>query len=206
MPTRIRKGLMKTRNFFATEPQEATRNGGNSGTLLSSRMGNRREVSKRSPDTQKSDPRREGAVSHQGTPRSLQRGEGSRWKTSRKVEIVPPEIRSEGKVSGRECPRWNPHSAPAAFILFFSRREALNETKRLQSCLQRQCMPRKNCRKQRGSEWGISQRNSVESSCQGKAFSAWQERMRSLLAQCLSTGILASPKITVWQPRLSFGF
>lgn len=33
---RIGKGLMKTQNFFAEELQEATRNGGNSGTLLSS--------------------------------------------------------------------------------------------------------------------------------------------------------------------------
>lgn len=60
-----------------------------------------------------------------------------------------------------------------------------------------------------GSREGVSvafPRGTVESSSQGKAFSACQERVRSLLAQHPSTGTLASPKITVWEPRLSFGF
>lgn len=58
-----------------------------------------------------------------------------------------------------------------------------------------------------GSREGVSvafPRGAAESSSQGKDFSAWQERVRSLLAHHPST--LASPKITVWEPRLSFGF
>lgn len=67
-------------------------------------MGNRRKVSKGSPYIQKSDPRREGAVSHQGTPKTLQWGEGSRWKSSREMEIAPQKSGVREKYQDENVP------------------------------------------------------------------------------------------------------
>lgn len=82
---RVGKGLTKTLNFFAKELQEW-------GELWDSSF---QLNGKEKEGLQKeSDPRREGAASHQGTSRNLQWGEGSRQKTSREMEIISWESRS----------------------------------------------------------------------------------------------------------------